>query len=424
MVLTCFTVGSRTEPDGASTRLSEGVGASLGGSLLGRKATKYNGMSKWLKMAKVSACIAVVGTLLLHYYSTPATALSTSKQAPESLPNQLVCPVDEIHKGSTKLEFLSRHMHPGLQIIKKMGAGCQILSNNLFTLKSASQCETDITDVLKRVGAKDGSLDSLFSEKTYRNRGRLVTFDPTRRDLYVAGINPEIKASYRSALRKTYLNIVYQPDFFNRTSDEILETFKTIHNAMIKHDPDYLPGQYRVKCSYIFPNYVDLTGRTDSQKTFDQLLGLGFSESKINEGVDALNAALQSDCKLPDWARNMWSKVIGLPCAPSEIPGKMMALIERLKNMVANQENPVGIATTAHTELVNIHPWRDGNGRFARMIMNAILAMYGHEPVIFPTRAAYNDAVLAESTQPGAFERFLSDDIIPWNQEARAVLNA
>jgi Fic family protein len=45
-------------------------------------------------------------------------------------------------------------------------------------------------------------------------------------------------------------------------------------------------------------------------------------------------------------------------------------------------EHPVKIASDAHYKLVSIHPWVDGNGRSARLLMNLILIRNGYVPAI------------------------------------------
>lgn len=42
------------------------------------------------------------------------------------------------------------------------------------------------------------------------------------------------------------------------------------------------------------------------------------------------------------------------------------------------ESHPVSIAADAHFKLVNIHPFQDGNGRTARLLMNLILIMNGY----------------------------------------------
>lgn len=59
------------------------------------------------------------------------------------------------------------------------------------------------------------------------------------------------------------------------------------------------------------------------------------------------------------------------------------------------KEHPLIIASQAHTEFVSIHPFIDGNGRTARLIMNLILLQNGFVPAIIKNkdRAEYLDAI-------------------------------
>ncbi len=51
-----------------------------------------------------------------------------------------------------------------------------------------------------------------------------------------------------------------------------------------------------------------------------------------------------------------------------------------------HKDHPVEIAAEAHYRLVTIHPFTDGNGRTARLLMNLILMMYGYPPAIIRKR--------------------------------------
>ena len=46
---------------------------------------------------------------------------------------------------------------------------------------------------------------------------------------------------------------------------------------------------------------------------------------------------------------------------------------------------PVALAAMAHHKLVEIHPFIDGNGRTARLVMNVILMRAGYPPAIIAT---------------------------------------
>lgn len=64
------------------------------------------------------------------------------------------------------------------------------------------------------------------------------------------------------------------------------------------------------------------------------------------------------------------------PPEPFEVPIKMMELIEWVR---ANKEtNPIIVSAIAHHEFVKIHPFADGNGRTARIILNLLLLKKGY----------------------------------------------
>lgn len=64
------------------------------------------------------------------------------------------------------------------------------------------------------------------------------------------------------------------------------------------------------------------------------------------------------------------------PPEPFEVPIKMMELVEWVKD---NKDiNPVILSAIAHHEFVKIHPFVDGNGRTARIILNLLLLKKGY----------------------------------------------
>ena len=71
-----------------------------------------------------------------------------------------------------------------------------------------------------------------------------------------------------------------------------------------------------------------------------------------------------------------------LPPAPEDVPGQMSEFMEELAKKDAM--HPVAYAAYAHRRLVDIHPFRDGNGRTARLLMNLILVSKGYCLVTIP----------------------------------------
>jgi Fic family protein len=93
--------------------------------------------------------------------------------------------------------------------------------------------------------------------------------------------------------------------------------------------------------------------------------------------------------------------------SPSEVPALMGDFAAWLRLAPATPET----AFSAHGRLVDIHPFNDGNGRTARLLMNLILIKGGYPPVAVrpEDRLAYLPALQESQAGRGdeAFERLL-----------------
>lgn len=72
-----------------------------------------------------------------------------------------------------------------------------------------------------------------------------------------------------------------------------------------------------------------------------------------------------------------------LPPAPEAVPAQMASFIVELQRL-QEKLHPVELAAYAHRRLVDIHPFADGNGRTARLLMNLILVHAGYCVVSIP----------------------------------------
>ena len=93
-------------------------------------------------------------------------------------------------------------------------------------------------------------------------------------------------------------------------------------------------------------------------------------QSLILRGIDDTNRGCYRNIPV----RISGSSVV-LP-NPHKIPDLMESFIESLKH--SQNLHPVALASEAHYQLVTIHPFVDGNGRTARLLMNMILLMTGY----------------------------------------------
>lgn len=91
---------------------------------------------------------------------------------------------------------------------------------------------------------------------------------------------------------------------------------------------------------------------------------------------------------------------------PYKVHSEMNNLAYKIKN---NHEfNAVELAAYSHHELVKIHPFVDGNGRTARLLMNLILMQKGFPPVVIlrKERKKYFEAL--EKAHFGNFKDFFN----------------
>ena len=97
---------------------------------------------------------------------------------------------------------------------------------------------------------------------------------------------------------------------------------------------------------------------------------------------------------------------------PEQVPHAMGALVDWYHGQEADGEHPVIIAAIFHYRFVRIHPFDDGNGRMARLLMNRILLQHGYPLAI--VRRDNRDRYLQEleradqTEDPGQFIDYIA----------------
>lgn len=89
-----------------------------------------------------------------------------------------------------------------------------------------------------------------------------------------------------------------------------------------------------------------------------------------------------------------------LPPAPSKVPSLMKKLLAKAPGM-RKKFHPVVFAAKLHMELVNIHPFVDGNGRTARLLMNLALFQAGYPITVIPPVLRGDYIALIKRSQTG-----------------------
>ena len=104
---------------------------------------------------------------------------------------------------------------------------------------------------------------------------------------------------------------------------------------------------------------------------------------------------------------------------PSEIEGKMQEFIAKLPQIKQNS-HPVEYSAMVHVLFVNIHPFIDGNGRVARLLMNLALLQSGYNITSIPpvVRADYIRALQASNKNDyEPFVNFISEMVFEAQKE-------
>jgi Fic family protein len=98
----------------------------------------------------------------------------------------------------------------------------------------------------------------------------------------------------------------------------------------------------------------------------------------LRNGIDDTNAA-----RYPNVPVRISGSAVVMP-NPAKVPTLMEDFLRWLTTR--NSLHPVAFPGEAHYRLVTIHPFVDGNGRTARLLMNLLLLMRGYPPAIIRTR--------------------------------------
>ncbi|MBM3886829.1 Fic family protein [Candidatus Dependentiae bacterium] len=97
---------------------------------------------------------------------------------------------------------------------------------------------------------------------------------------------------------------------------------------------------------------------------------------------------------------------------PEQVPILMKQLVDRLPQL-KKTNHPVEYAALVHKEFVFIHPFVDGNGRVARLLMNTALLQAGYCIAIIPPilRAQYIQALEDAHANDASFKELIAQQV-------------
>lgn len=175
-------------------------------------------------------------------------------------------------------------------------------------------------------------------------------------------------------------------------------------------------------------DHLEMTGHNEALKWIEEVVR---EERPLTENfIRQLHALLlkepyQVDARTPDgqptkkWVKvgeykttpNNVITVTGEPfyfASPEETPAKMHDLIAWYREQEEKGElHPLLVAAEFHYKFVRIHPFDDGNGRTARILMNFILMKHGLPPVIIKTQDKQSYFAALRQADAGLLEPFI-----------------
>ena len=87
------------------------------------------------------------------------------------------------------------------------------------------------------------------------------------------------------------------------------------------------------------------------------------------------------------WAGEVRQRELNIGSPPHRVQVDLHNLVEDLRTWEQHRMPLAEQAVRLHHRSVQIHPFRNGNGRWARMLANVWLRLHGAEPVVWPEPA-------------------------------------
>jgi len=143
-----------------------------------------------------------------------------------------------------------------------------------------------------------------------------------------------------------------------------------------------------------------------------------WKDAKTADGQDTrIEVKIGSYKEQPNFVRFSNGEKLDFP-SPADTPILMQQLVEWYRSEV-NNLHPIALAALLHHKLVSIHPFDDGNGRIARLLMNYVLLKYGYPPAIIKSsdKPKYLRALqLADVAEYDALLDYVTEQVI-WSLE-------
>ena len=236
--------------------------------------------------------------------------------------------------------------------------------------KKAYICDPYNSHAVTLIKRADPQVQEIYSE-IYRRIDR-------KRDI-IAQVPPSDPA-LRRAMRETYYLHIYHTNAIEGNSLSLLQTRSIIETGYV------VPGK-------TIKEHTEVLGLHDALGYINATLVNKPGPVTIDDLLEIHKRVLSyADPHIAGIFRNHQVYIANhIPPSPDLIEQEMNNFFLWLKSESVSKLHPIELAGLAHYWLVHIHPFVDGNGRTARLLMNLILMQSGFPPVTisFSDRLSY-----------------------------------
>lgn len=231
---------------------------------------------------------------------------------------------------------------------------------------------------------------------------------------YAYGINPKKKENYKKAVTFANENLLI-PNYFEKDTEAIIQDFKKIHAILLDQVVPFeelgdIGGIYRPRMAFIFPEEEDIW------ENMKKKIAENGGSAKQSAAIDTLkmrndryrdfDEALRKGSELEKEALRLTGLFF---LEPEKIEEEMEAFVDELREKIFDSAlPPADVAAFAHTDLIRIHPFADGCGKFARIIKDVVGFHKGLPyPTYFFDEDEYNEKAKEANINPEVFVDYM-----------------
>lgn len=293
---------------------------------------------------------------------------------------------------SSEIAVAARYVQPG-KVCASPGDMCCMADRN-GALLSPDQCDQLVAQVRETI---EGLSYTPTGNDPLECNGILFSIAPNEPDEQniTAHVSPQKMKNYDRAHQYLHTQ-VFAKNLSEYTEEEILQALIQSHYLIMEGSEQRVEGKYRTQELFVAEEHVG----KDVEGFVRELQSQGVSKPGIQafrKAMNKLQAFYQKHEGLDGFLNTLnpvekavFSKVITLPLSAKKVDQAMKTFVTQLKQKIKQNEDSVELAAWVHQQLVAIHPFGNGNGRFSRLWMNAILSTAGYPFVYFPSQKEYS----------------------------------